>query len=85
MLGKHYFHFNKKTFKLIRSVVNKYIYIFLRWGGCVIALTSKDKLHNFLTDIKNKLKVEFNLNDDYDMDSLVFPTQPGMGASIYLN
>lgn len=56
-----------------------------RWGGCVIALTTKDKLSNFIFKLKDKLRNELNLPDDYEMDSLVFPTQPGMGASVYPN
>ncbi|XP_011313985.1 N-acetylgalactosamine kinase [Fopius arisanus] len=53
------------------------------WGGCVIALTTKDKADEFVKDLGDKMREAYHLSDETDMDTLIFKTEPGQGAAVY--
>ncbi|XP_063986115.1 N-acetylgalactosamine kinase [Diachasmimorpha longicaudata] len=54
------------------------------WGGCVIALTTKDEADEFVKNLGDKLRKVYGLGDECDMETLIFKTEPGQGAAVYL-
>ncbi|XP_054012732.1 N-acetylgalactosamine kinase isoform X1 [Hylaeus anthracinus] len=54
------------------------------WGGCIVAITTKDKVFQFLDTLKKDLARD-GIKDGFKLDDLVFPTEPNQGAVIYTN
>nr|XP_050857096.1 N-acetylgalactosamine kinase isoform X2 [Vespula vulgaris] len=52
------------------------------WGGCIVAIITKDKISQFVEDIRQYLW-ESCTKYELDLDDLVFPTEPNQGAAIY--
>ncbi|XP_031827885.1 N-acetylgalactosamine kinase isoform X2 [Nomia melanderi] len=52
------------------------------WGGCIVAITTKDKVFQFLDALKKELALD-GIKDGFKLDDLVFPTEPNQGAVIY--
>ncbi|XP_035743214.1 N-acetylgalactosamine kinase-like isoform X1 [Vespa mandarinia] len=52
------------------------------WGGCIVAIITKEKISQFVEDIQQYLW-ENCRNYELDLDDLVFPTEPDQGAAIY--
>ncbi|XP_051172246.1 N-acetylgalactosamine kinase [Leptopilina boulardi] len=54
------------------------------WGGCVVAITTRDNVEKFLEALIEKY---YNRQDlqDADIKDLVFPTEPCQGAAIYIS
>nr|XP_033328316.1 N-acetylgalactosamine kinase isoform X1 [Megalopta genalis]XP_033328317.1 N-acetylgalactosamine kinase isoform X1 [Megalopta genalis]XP_033328318.1 N-acetylgalactosamine kinase isoform X1 [Megalopta genalis]XP_033328319.1 N-acetylgalactosamine kinase isoform X1 [Megalopta genalis]XP_033328320.1 N-acetylgalactosamine kinase isoform X1 [Megalopta genalis]XP_033328321.1 N-acetylgalactosamine kinase isoform X1 [Megalopta genalis] len=52
------------------------------WGGCIVAVTSKDEVSRFVYALKKRL-AGVGIKDGFDLDDLVFPVEPYQGAAIY--
>lgn len=53
------------------------------WGGCIVGLTTEDKVDSFISRLKETFYKDRIDSVDEDLDNLVFATQPGHGAEIY--
>lgn len=51
----------------------------------MIALTTKDRADEFVKDLGDKLRKVYDLSDECNMETLIFKTEPGQGAAVYLN
>ena len=56
------------------------------WGGCIVALVTKDNLQRYIEGLK--LEYYSSLNaitevSENSIDAVIFPTKPGPGAQIY--
>lgn len=52
------------------------------WGGCIVAITTKDKVSEFVDKLKTEIsRCEIKLT--FQLKDLVFPTEPSQGAVIY--
>lgn len=54
-----------------------------RWGGCIVALTMKDTVSDYIDTLKEKFYKGHPEAFGRDLDSLVFATEPSAGAEIY--
>lgn len=54
----------------------------IRWGGCTIALTTADKAQNYIKALKEEFYAKKEVTGDFD--DIVFVTEPGGGAVVYL-
>lgn len=67
--------------------INEMIYscdfILHRWGGCIVAIITKDKVSQFVDTLKKELDL-CGIKDGFKLDDLVFPTEPNQGAAIYM-
>jgi galactokinase len=54
-----------------------------RWGGCIVALTTKDTANDYINTLKEKFYKGNPAAFGKDLDSLVFATEPNAGAGIY--
>jgi N-acetylgalactosamine kinase len=54
-----------------------------RWGGCIVALTTKDTVSDYIDTVKEKFYKGNPAAFGKDLDSLVFATEPNVGAEIY--
>lgn len=54
-----------------------------RWGGCIVALTTKDTVSDYIDTLKEKFYKGHPEAFGRDLDSLVFATEPNAGAEIY--
>ncbi|CAL7936250.1 unnamed protein product [Xylocopa violacea] len=52
------------------------------WGGCIVAIITKDKVSQFVDTLKMELG-RCRIKDGFKLDDLVFPTEPKQGAAIY--
>ncbi|CAK9829294.1 N-acetylgalactosamine kinase [Anthophora retusa] len=52
------------------------------WGGCIVAIVTKDKVTEFVDALKKEI-VRCGIKDGFKLDDLVFPTEPNQGAAIY--
>ncbi|XP_033223886.1 N-acetylgalactosamine kinase isoform X2 [Belonocnema kinseyi] len=52
------------------------------WGGCVVAITTRNNVHTFVEALKEKFYRNLDLGGAALKD-LVFPTEPYQGAAIY--
>ncbi|CAK9797936.1 N-acetylgalactosamine kinase [Anthophora quadrimaculata] len=52
------------------------------WGGCIVAIVTKDKVTEFVDALKEEI-VRCGIKDGFKLDDLVFPTKPNQGAAIY--
>ncbi|XP_076248977.1 N-acetylgalactosamine kinase [Calliopsis andreniformis] len=52
------------------------------WGGCIVAITTKDKVFQFVEALKKDLDRD-GIKDGFKLNDLVFPTEPNQGAAIY--
>ena len=55
------------------------------WGGCIVALVTKDNLRNYIEGIKSDYYATLNSIHAREerLDAVIFPTQPGPGAQIF--
>lgn len=53
------------------------------WGGCIVAIITKDKVSQFVDTLKKELGL-CGIKDGFKLDDLVFPTEPNQGAAIYM-
>ena len=58
-------------------------FILHRWGGCIVAIITKDKVSQFVDTLKKELDL-CGIKDGFKLDDLVFPTEPNQGAAIYM-
>lgn len=55
------------------------------WGGCIVALVPKPKVDSFIKAIKESYYHQgLGMTSSTNLDSIIFPTQPGAGAAIYM-
>jgi galactokinase len=54
-----------------------------RWGGCIVALTTKDTVNDYIDTLKEKFYKGHPEAFGRDLDNLVFATEPSAGAEIY--
>ena len=56
------------------------------WGGCIVALVPQDSLDNYIDGIKKDYYATLNSTQASKdcLDTVIFPTQPGSGAQIYI-
>nr|XP_034184341.1 N-acetylgalactosamine kinase isoform X2 [Osmia lignaria] len=52
------------------------------WGGCIVAIITKDKVSQFLDKLKTEF-VQCGIKRGFELNDLVFPTEPNQGAVIY--
>ncbi|XP_076622135.1 N-acetylgalactosamine kinase [Colletes latitarsis] len=52
------------------------------WGGCIVAIAAKDKVFQFVDALKKEIARD-GIKDGFELDYLVFPTEPNRGAAIY--
>ncbi|XP_008553724.1 N-acetylgalactosamine kinase [Microplitis demolitor] len=52
------------------------------WGGCAVALTTKDKVESFVKDLKQKF-IAINGAKADQVENAIFVTEPRAGAAIY--
>lgn len=52
------------------------------WGGCIVAITTNDKVSQFVEALREEL-CQRPMNGDLGSKDLVFPTEPNQGAVIY--
>ncbi|XP_017792051.1 PREDICTED: N-acetylgalactosamine kinase [Habropoda laboriosa] len=52
------------------------------WGGCIVAIITKDKVSQFVDALKKEL-ARCGIKDGFKLEDLVFPTEPNQGAAIY--
>ncbi|KAJ9580402.1 hypothetical protein L9F63_003926, partial [Diploptera punctata] len=53
------------------------------WGGCTVALTTKDSLDDYVSTLKEKFYKNNCAARDKNVDTLVFATEPNVGAEVY--
>lgn len=53
------------------------------WGGCIVALTTKDTVNDYISTLKEKFYKGNPAASGKDFDSFVFATEPNTGAEIY--
>ena len=55
------------------------------WGGCIVALVTQDNLQKYINGIKTDYYATLNSIHvkEGNIDTVIFPTQPGSGAQIY--
>lgn len=53
-----------------------------RWGGCIVAITTKNKVSQFVDKLKKEIG-RYEIKDEFKLGDLVFPTEPNQGAAIY--
>lgn len=58
-------------------------FILHRWGGCIVAIVTKDKVSQFVDTLKKEIG-RSGIKDGFKLDDLVFPTEPNQGAAIYM-
>jgi N-acetylgalactosamine kinase len=54
-----------------------------RWGGCIVALTTKNTVNDYISTLKDKFYERNPAAYGKNLDSLVFATGPNAGAEIY--
>ncbi|XP_076286139.1 N-acetylgalactosamine kinase isoform X2 [Lasioglossum baleicum] len=52
------------------------------WGGCIVAITTKDKVSQFVDALREQIARD-GIKDGFKLDDLVFPMGPNQGAAIY--
>ncbi|XP_076650138.1 N-acetylgalactosamine kinase [Halictus rubicundus] len=52
------------------------------WGGCIVAITTKDKVSQFVDALRERIGRD-GIKDGFKLDDLVFPMEPNQGAAIY--
>ncbi|XP_071874680.1 N-acetylgalactosamine kinase isoform X1 [Bombus fervidus] len=52
------------------------------WGGCIVAITTKNKVSQFVDKLKKEID-RCEIKDEFKLGDLVFPTEPNQGAAIY--
>ncbi|KAK2580917.1 hypothetical protein KPH14_005986 [Odynerus spinipes] len=52
------------------------------WGGCIVGIITKDKVSQFVDDIRRYLS-ESRVTNGPESNDMVFPTEPNQGAAIY--
>nr|XP_003705628.1 PREDICTED: N-acetylgalactosamine kinase [Megachile rotundata]XP_012146161.1 PREDICTED: N-acetylgalactosamine kinase [Megachile rotundata] len=52
------------------------------WGGCIVAITTKDKVSEFVDKLKTEM-MRCGVKQRFQVEDLVFPTEPSQGAVIY--
>lgn len=67
----------------VHSVSENIDAVCFRWGGCIVALTTKDTVNDYIKTVKEKFYKENPAASGKDLDSLVFATEPNVGAEIY--
>lgn len=79
----HQFH---RTYCKIHGEINKMTrscnLILHRWGGCIVAITTKNKVSQFVDKMKKEIG-RCEIKDEFKLGDLVFPTEPNQGAAIY--
>ncbi|CAG5080695.1 Similar to Galk2: N-acetylgalactosamine kinase (Rattus norvegicus) [Cotesia congregata] len=53
------------------------------WGGCVVALTTKDKVESFVNDLKQRQRTFNGGVRTNCVENAIFVTEPRAGAAIY--
>ncbi|KAK0180684.1 hypothetical protein PV327_003042 [Microctonus hyperodae] len=55
------------------------------WGGCLVALTTRNNVEKFVNDLRDQIRKGFfgELMTNCDLKTVVFPTEPRQGAAIY--
>ncbi|XP_034951195.1 N-acetylgalactosamine kinase [Chelonus insularis] len=53
------------------------------WGGCVVILTTKDKVDQLINDLKQIIRNLHGLSEEDQLDKIIFTTEPHQGAAIY--
>ncbi|KAK9301971.1 hypothetical protein QLX08_005882 [Tetragonisca angustula] len=53
------------------------------WGGCIVAIVTKDKVSQFVDTLKKEIG-RSGIKDGFKLGDLVFPTEPNQGAAIYM-
>ncbi|XP_031782188.1 N-acetylgalactosamine kinase [Nasonia vitripennis] len=53
------------------------------WGGCVVAMTTNDRVEDFVENLKKKFYHNDECAKGLDLMRYVFPTEPKNGASIH--
>ncbi|KAH0535899.1 N-acetylgalactosamine kinase [Cotesia glomerata] len=53
------------------------------WGGCVVALTTKDKVESFVNDLKQRQRTFNGGVRANSVENAIFITEPRAGAAIY--
>ena len=54
------------------------------WGGCTVALVPGDRADEYITKLKTEFYSRRPNADGLDLDTVVFRTEPGDGAAIYV-
>ena len=54
------------------------------WGGCTVALVAADKVDAYITKLKTEFYARRPTAEGLDLDTVVFRTEPGDGAAIYV-
>lgn len=55
------------------------------WGGCIVALVTKDNLQSYIEGIKSDYYATLNsiqAKEEF-LDNVIFPTKPGPGSQIF--
>lgn len=53
------------------------------WGGCIVALVPEDLVGSYIAAVKTEYYVDYKKIPEEHLDTFIFSTQPGAGASIY--
>ena len=54
------------------------------WGGCTVALVPGDRADDYIQKLKTEFYARRPNADSLDLDTVVFRTEPGDGAAIYV-
>ncbi|PSN39456.1 N-acetylgalactosamine kinase [Blattella germanica] len=55
------------------------------WGGCIVALTTKDSLDDYISTLKENFYKDNNEARDKKLETLIFATEPNVGAEVFEN
>lgn len=54
-----------------------------RWGGCVVALLSEDKIDQFVSRVSEQFYVGNPQAEGLDINNLIFVTEPAQGVQLF--
>ncbi|KAF0286933.1 N-acetylgalactosamine kinase [Amphibalanus amphitrite] len=54
------------------------------WGGCTVALVPGDRVDEYISKLKTEFYARRPTAEGLDLDTVVFRTEPGDGAAIYM-
>jgi hypothetical protein len=75
-LRTHFFIAERNRLQLIKYIAN-------RWGGCMVAMVSSGGVENFIQHLKDHFYRDLPAASGLDLDTVLFPTQPGDGAAVF--
>lgn len=55
-----------------------------RWGGCIVAMVREDEADDYIAHLKTNYYDGLAAAHGKDLNTILFKSQPGGGAAVYL-